>query len=59
MFFFLVFSSNVSHNITHRTLEFNAPLPPPHYIKIWDYINKDTKSIQKEILNFDWPLEHK
>ena len=48
----LIFSSNVSfkrnyrieqsiygkchHNITHGTLDFNVPLPPPYYTEIWD-----------------------
>ena len=28
------------HNITHGTLNFNAP--PPYYREIWNYKNADT-----------------
>ena len=42
---------NCHHNITHGTLDFNTPLPPPYYREIWDYKNAETKSI-KSTFNF-------
>ena len=74
MFYFLDFSSNVSftknygieqsiyekchHNITHGSLDFNAPLPLPYYREIWDYKNADTKKVSKEHFQVLISLKH-
>ena len=41
-------------NIIYGPLNFDAPLPPPHYRDVWDLENADTESIQKAISTFDW-----
>ena len=41
------------HNIVYGTLNFNIPLPPLYFRKIWDYKNANIECIQKSIYNFD------
>ena len=42
------------HNIVYGTLNFNIPLPPFYFRKIWVYKNANIGCIQESIYNFDW-----
>ena len=40
------------HNIIYGKLNFDIPLPPPYYRKIWDYKKANTEAIKRDISVF-------
>ena len=41
------------HNIIYGKLNFDIPLPPPYYRKLWDYKKVNTEAIQRAISAFN------
>ena len=44
------------HNVIYRKLNFDIPLPPPYYRKIWDYKKVNTEAIQRANSVFNWDM---
>ena len=44
------------HNIIYGKLNFDIPLLPPYYRKIWDYKKVNTEAIQRAISVFNWDI---
>ena len=44
------------HNIIHGWLNFDIPLLPPYYRKLWDYKKVNTEAIQRAISDFNWDM---
>ena len=44
------------HNIIYEKLNFDIPLPPPYYRKLWDYKKVNTEAIQRAISAFNWDM---
>ena len=42
------------HNIIYGKLNFDIPLPPPYYRKLWDYKKANTEATQRAISAFNW-----
>ena len=47
---------NCHHNIIYVKLNFDIPLLPPYYTKIWDYKKANTEAIQRTISLFNWDM---
>ena len=43
-------------NIIYGKLNFDIPLPPPYYRKLWDYKKANTGTIQRAISAFNWDM---
>ena len=42
------------HNIIYGELNFDIPLPPPYYRKLWDYKKANTEAMQRAISAINW-----
>ena len=47
------------HNFIYGKLNFDIPLPPPYYRKLWDYKKANIEGIKRAVSIFDWALTFK